>query len=62
MSNEMNEELDKKSEREPKKIKKTSTRFADFIRYASPAEKERVYAEVMRKATELQDNLLKKSS
>ena len=34
-----------------------STRFSDFIRNASSDEKRRVYAEVMKKATERQNAL-----
>jgi hypothetical protein len=37
----------------------TGTAFSDFIRNASSAEKKRVYTEVMRKASERQNALLK---
>ena len=62
LNNELGNEPGKEPGKEPEKAKKTTTRFSDFIRYASPAEKARVYAEVMRKATESQDKLLQKKS
>ena len=39
-----------------------STRFSDFIRNASAAEKKRVYTEVLRKASERQNAVLAISS
>ena len=40
----------------PKPI--ASTRFSDFIRNASSGEKKRVYADVLKKATERQNDLV----
>lgn len=37
------------------------TRFSDFIRNASSAEKKRVYKQVLKKATESQNRLLAKA-
>ena len=39
-----------------------STPFSDFIRNASSREKKRVYTEVMRKASEKQNSLVKKAA
>ncbi|MGB9430158.1 MAG: hypothetical protein WCC11_09865 [Gammaproteobacteria bacterium] len=45
------------SPRKPKPA--DSTPFAEFIRNASSAEKKRVYARVLKKATERQNRLLR---
>jgi len=39
-----------------------SSPFSEFIRTASSAEKKRVYGEVLKKATERQERVLKKAS
>lgn len=44
----------------PKKV--ASTRFSDFIRYASSAEKKKVYKVVLARATERQQSLLSKAA
>lgn len=46
------------SMRKPKGKPTTSSRFSEFIRNASSAEKKRVYAQVLKKATERQNRLL----
>ncbi len=44
----------------PKYLK--STTFADFIRSASSKEKKRVYADVLKRATERQRSLLERAA
>lgn len=44
--------------RKPQITPVISTPFSDFIRNASAAEKERVYMEVLKRATERQNRLL----
>jgi hypothetical protein len=40
---------------------RTSSRFSDFIRKASSAEKKKIYTEVLKKATERQNDTVRKA-
>ena len=46
----------------PKKLETIeSTRFSEFIRNASSREKKRVYSDVLKKATEMQNDVVKRA-
>ena len=45
-----------------KKAHKRSTEFSEFIRLASSREKKRVYTDVLKKATEIQLDVIRQAS